>query len=138
MAKKGDLTKKQLKELTEHLVEERDRVQDSVRDSVSKVASDNERHVGDEFDSSDEDNNTYYELRHRNRNKGKLRKLNEALKRIENGHYNECEICGEPIGYTRLKARPITTMCINCKEEQEQQEKQLNDSEHELPKINLE
>ncbi|GAB4302701.1 MAG: RNA polymerase-binding protein DksA [Myxococcota bacterium] len=138
MAKKGVLTKKQLEELKKILLAERERVMESVRESVNKVSSGSERQVGDEFDSSDEDNNMYYELRHRNRNKGKLRKLNAALKRIEDGSYNECELCGESIGYIRLKARPITTMCINCKEEQERLEKQVADTEHELPNLNLE
>ncbi|AGW14723.1 RNA polymerase-binding protein DksA [Megalodesulfovibrio gigas] len=51
-----------------------------------------------------------------------LRKIREALQRIEDGEYGECEECGEAIGVARLKARPVTTLCIHCKQRQEQLE----------------
>jgi len=50
-------------------------------------------------------------------------KIKEALERIENGTYGICDICGEAISETRLKARPVTTVCITCKQNQENQEK---------------
>lgn len=50
-------------------------------------------------------------------------KIKEALERIENGTYGICEICGEKISETRLKARPVTTVCITCKQNQENQER---------------
>jgi len=50
-------------------------------------------------------------------------KIKEALERIENGTYGICEVCGEDITETRLKARPVTTVCITCKKNQENQEK---------------
>jgi DnaK suppressor protein len=52
-----------------------------------------------------------------------LFKIKEALERIENGTYGVCEICGEAISETRLKARPVTTVCITCKQNQENQER---------------
>jgi DnaK suppressor protein len=50
-------------------------------------------------------------------------KIREALERIGNGTYGICEICGEEISESRLKARPVTTECINCKKNQENQER---------------
>jgi DnaK suppressor protein len=50
-------------------------------------------------------------------------KIREALERLENGTFGICEICGEEISESRLKARPVTTECINCKKNQENQEK---------------
>lgn len=50
-------------------------------------------------------------------------KIKEALERIENGTYGVCEVCGEKITESRLKARPVTTVCITCKQTQESQEK---------------
>ncbi len=50
-------------------------------------------------------------------------KIKEALERIENGTYGICEVCGEKISESRLKARPVTTVCITCKQNQETQEK---------------
>ena len=52
-----------------------------------------------------------------------LMKIDDALGRIEAGNFGICEICEEEISIKRLEARPVTTMCIRCKEEQEKQEK---------------
>ena len=50
-------------------------------------------------------------------------KIKQALERIENGTYGICDQCEEDISEKRLKARPVTTVCIDCKREQETQEK---------------
>ena len=62
-------------------------------------------------------------LRIRDRERKLLAKIDEALERIDNGTYGQCEECGEPIGVDRLKARPVTTLCIDCKAAQEEQER---------------
>lgn len=58
-------------------------------------------------------------FRLRDREKFLLRKIDAALERIDNGTFGICESCEEPISLRRLEARPVTTMCIRCKEEQE-------------------
>ena len=50
-------------------------------------------------------------------------KIKQALERIENGTYGICDQCEEEISEKRLNARPVTTVCIDCKREQETQEK---------------
>ena len=50
-------------------------------------------------------------------------KIKEALEKIEDGSYGICEECGENISEKRLKARPVTTVCISCKREQENLQK---------------
>ena len=62
-------------------------------------------------------------IRMRGREQKLLVKIEEALDRIANGTYGVCEMCEEPIAYERLKARPVTTLCIDCKTEQERQER---------------
>lgn len=62
-------------------------------------------------------------LRIRDRERKLISKIKEALERIEDGTYGFCEACGEPIGEKRLLARPVTTLCIECKARQEKQEK---------------
>ena len=52
-----------------------------------------------------------------------LKKIEEALEQIDSGTYGICEICGQDISLKRLEARPVTTMCIDCKTEQEEEEK---------------
>lgn len=53
-----------------------------------------------------------------------IAKIREALERIEDGSFGICEECGGKISEKRLKARPVTTLCINCKRQQEAEEKQ--------------
>lgn len=62
-------------------------------------------------------------LRLRGREQKLLKKIEEALERIENGTYGICLECGEKIGIKRLEARPVTTLCIECKTKQEEEEK---------------
>jgi DnaK suppressor protein len=62
-------------------------------------------------------------LRIRDRERKLLSKIEEALIRIEDGSYGYCEECGGPIAIERLRARPVTTLCIECKSEQEDQER---------------
>jgi DnaK suppressor protein len=64
-----------------------------------------------------------FELRIRDRERRLIGKIREALDRIDSGEFGECEDCGDQIGEARLKARPVTTLCIECKTEQERQEK---------------
>jgi DnaK suppressor protein len=52
-----------------------------------------------------------------------INKITEALERIDSGTFGICEVCEEEIGEARLRARPVTTLCIDCKMEQERQEK---------------
>jgi DnaK suppressor protein len=62
-------------------------------------------------------------LRIRERERKLITKIREALERIEEGTFGICERCGEPISEKRLEARPVTTLCIKCKQEQEDLEK---------------
>jgi DnaK suppressor protein len=64
-----------------------------------------------------------FQLRLRDRERKLLKKIEESLHRLEHGVFGECEECGEPIEEKRLRARPVTTLCIECKEEQERLEK---------------
>jgi DnaK suppressor protein len=61
-------------------------------------------------------------LRIRDRERKLRNKIEDALARIEAGTFGICEVCEETIGFARLEARPVTTLCINCKSEQEQDE----------------
>lgn len=62
-------------------------------------------------------------LRIRERERGLITKIQSALKRLERGEFGICEFCGGKISIARLKARPVTTLCIECKTEAEEKEK---------------
>ena len=64
-------------------------------------------------------------LRIRDRENKLIKKIRNALDRIENGTFGVCEECGENISIKRLKARPVTTQCIDCKTKEEAFEKAL-------------
>ena len=63
----------------------------------------------------------------RERDRRLLQEVRQALQRLDNGEYGVCEECGEEIGVPRLKARPMTTMCIKCKSRQEEDEQLRGD-----------
>jgi DnaK suppressor protein len=62
-------------------------------------------------------------LRMRDRERKLLTKIDEAFARLDSGSYGRCEECDEEIGLERLKARPVTTLCIGCKSAQEARER---------------
>ena len=64
-----------------------------------------------------------FELRIRDSERKLIMKMQEAIKRIEDGVFGICEVCGGPISEKRLMARPVTTLCIDCKTKQEKMEK---------------
>ncbi|MEA1936420.1 MAG: RNA polymerase-binding protein DksA [Thermodesulfobacteriota bacterium] len=64
-----------------------------------------------------------FELRIRDRERKLIMKMQEAIKRIDEGTFGICDVCGGSISEKRLMARPVTTLCIKCKTKQEKIEK---------------
>ena len=77
----------------------------------------------DPTDRASLEGNRNLTLRIRDRERKLITKIDEALGRIGDGTYGVCEECGGAIGVERLKARPVTTLCIQCKSEQEATER---------------
>ncbi|MRR33709.1 RNA polymerase-binding protein DksA [bacterium] len=77
----------------------------------------------DPNDRATQESDRTFELRIRDRERRLLSKIREALEKIDNGTFGTCEMCGEEISEARLKARPVTTYCIDCKIEQEKKER---------------
>ncbi len=76
----------------------------------------------DEIDQAATDIDKEMRMRLCNRETLYLKKVDEALRRIEEGIFGECDECGEDIEFRRLEARPTATLCVSCKEEQERKE----------------
>lgn len=76
----------------------------------------------DVSDQASAEEDQRFSMRIMEREQNLLKKVNEALERMKNQTYGICEQCGEDIPYKRLKARPVTTFCIECKTLQEQKE----------------
>jgi DnaK suppressor protein len=85
------------------------------------------RDVGDEAERASRESDNILELRTRDRYRKLLRKIEEALKRVDDGAYGYCEETGEEIGLGRLEARPIATLTVDAQERREMFQKQFRD-----------
>jgi DnaK suppressor protein len=90
--------------------------------TVSEMTADT-TNFPDPNDRATQESDRTFELRIRDRERKLLNKIREALERIDNGTFGICEMCGDEISEARLKARPVTTLCIDCKIEQEKSER---------------
>lgn len=90
---------------------------------TSNDAAEREDSAGDFTDQASAATDRTFVLRMQDRDWKLAAKIREALERIENGTYGICEECGQKISEKRLMARPVTTLCIDCKTAQEEEER---------------
>jgi len=90
--------------------------------TVSEMTNGKENYP-DPNDRASLESDRNFELRIRDRERKLIMKMQEAIKRIDDGVFGICEVCGEQISEKRLMARPVTTLCIECKTKQEKLEK---------------
>jgi DnaK suppressor protein len=119
------LTKKELKKFQEQLLDKRKSVLERARQMLSEGMMLDANDLPDEMDLASSEYIQSFEFRLRGREKGLLTKLDLALKKIDDGTFGVCETCDEPIGKKRLEARPETSLCIKCKEDQEREERTM-------------
>jgi DnaK suppressor protein len=81
--------------------------------------TDTEETFPDPTDRATLESDRNFMLRIRDRERKLILKIREALQRIEDGSFGYCDSCGDEIGKERLNARPVTTLCIECKRKQE-------------------
>jgi DnaK suppressor protein len=91
-------------------------------DSTLEDMTDSNEVFADPADRATAESDRAFTLRIRDRERRLIRKIQAALQRIDDGTYGVCEDCGEDISIQRLKARPVTRLCINCKARQEEDE----------------
>ena len=104
------------------LAEKRDEI---LRDAERTLTELNEQggNIPDPNDRASAESGRNFELRIRQREQKLLSKIDDALQRIDDGEFGECDSCGDLIGEKRLEARPVTSLCIECKTAQESEEK---------------
>jgi len=81
----------------------------------------------DDLDNAVADNQAALTTKLYARQSAYLKKIDEALKKIEDGTFGQCSACGDDISYKRLLARPAALLCVLCKEEQEHIEQKEKD-----------
>jgi DnaK suppressor protein len=104
------------------LVEEMKSLLSEAGKTVTEMTSDSSN-FPDPTDRATQESDRSFELRIRDRERKLINKIKEALNKIDTGEFGICEECGDEIGEARLKVRPVTTLCINCKLEAEKKEK---------------
>ena len=117
------LNKKDLKRFKTMLEESKRQLLASAKKTLSEESSFDTNELPDEIDQASSEYQQSMVFRLRDREKFLLGKIEKALQRIDSGTFGICECCEEEISLKRLEARPVTTLCIRCKEEQEQTEK---------------
>ena len=117
------MDKNELKRFKELLVTERNNLIKKANKTLTEEATLDVNELPDEIDQASAEYNQSFIFRLRDREKYYLSKIDRALKKIEDGDFGVCESCGEDISAKRIEARPVTTLCIRCKEEQEMEER---------------
>lgn len=95
-----------------------DALNKEMQETVNQISHDDEVYA-DWTDVASVETDKTLQLKIRDRERMLMTKIYEALRRIDDGSFGECERCGEEIAEPRLKARPVTTLCIDCKSELE-------------------
>lgn len=121
--REGGLKKKELKRFREILHEKREEILRNAKRTLSEDMTLDSDDLADEMDLASSEYLQSFTLRLRGREKTFLKKIDHALTKIDDGSFGMCEDCGELISIKRLEARPETTLCIRCKEDQERMEK---------------
>ncbi|HWO21954.1 MAG TPA: TraR/DksA C4-type zinc finger protein [Kofleriaceae bacterium] len=117
------LTTEQTQELKARLQADLDRLGDHAHTALEFTMDRDRDRIGrDSMDESTEEEIYSTQLRLHDRETFLLAKIREAMQRLEAGTLDECEECSEPIGFKRLMARPVTTLCFECKSAREQVE----------------
>ncbi|MFT3708746.1 MAG: TraR/DksA C4-type zinc finger protein [Archangium sp.] len=123
MTEKGTLSQKDLKAFKKSLEEMRKQIIETARKTMEEESNFDTDDLPDEIDQASSEYAQSMAFRLRDREKFLLKKVEKALQRVEDGSFGVCERCEEQISLKRLQARPVTTLCIRCKEEQEKKEK---------------
>lgn len=121
------MKKTELKKIKEILETRREEILSQAASVKEPVYSFKEEDLLDEVDLASTESDQNMSIRLRDRERTLLRKIDKALQKIETNEYGLCEECGEEIGFRRLEARPVTDLCIRCKEEQERVERSFAD-----------
>jgi len=117
------LSREQVEAFRAMLKEKRDEIVRRAEQTLKEDMTLDSDDLPDEMDLASSEYLQAFTFRLRGREKNLLDKIQKALDRIDDGTFGICEECDEPISPKRLEARPETTLCIRCKDEQERVER---------------
>ena len=123
------MSKEQIKHFRDILTIWKNELQEEVERTISHMQED-ASNFPDPADRATQEEEFGLELRTRDRERKLLKKIIEAIQRIDNGTYGYCEETGDEIGIKRLEARPVATLCLEAQERHELKERQFRDTIH--------
>jgi len=115
------LKEKKIQEIKKRLISQKEALLSEAEEALNELPG--QTIFPDLGDQASAETDRNFMLRLRGREQRLLKKIENALDRIEQGIFGICEKCGEAIDLRRLVARPVTSMCIDCKTQQEEEEK---------------
>ena len=121
------MKKRDMQKIRKVLEQQRDDLLENARRTLSGDIHLDPDDFPDEIDTAASEVNLAFQGRLRERERGLLSKINQALEKIDEGDFGECSSCGEDIGLKRMLARPVAELCIDCKAEQEQLERRMGE-----------
>ena len=121
--KVNPLKKRDMQKFGKILTEQRDELLKNAQKTLSGEIHLDPDDFPDEIDTASSEMNLAFQGKLRERERFLITKIGEALDKIERGVFGECVNCGEDIGMKRMEARPMAQLCIDCKAEEEQQER---------------
>lgn len=116
------MNERQLEYFKQKLMNWKEDILRESRETLAHLQTETENHP-DLADRATSETDRALELRTRDRQRKLISKIDEALRRIEDGSYGYCEDTGEPIGVARLEARPIATLSLEAQERHERRER---------------
>lgn len=105
------------------LLDEKTRILNNTKNTITHELNISTDDLPDEADLAATEINQNLVFKLRDRERQLLAKIDEALGRIDAGSFGLCQECEEPIETKRLEARPVSTLCLKCKEQEEHREK---------------
>jgi DnaK suppressor protein len=115
------LRKEKVEVYRKQLVARREALAEDLRLTTAQLINDESVYT-DAVDQAAAETDKSFTLQMKNRERDVLWQIDEAIKRLDDGSFGECERCGESISEGRIEAFPFTTLCIDCKAELESEE----------------
>jgi len=117
------LTKTQLEAFEKQLTDWKAELEVGQSVNVQAMHDQEQTSFPDPTDQASMETDRNFDLRIKDRERKLIKKIDQAINRINDGEFGQCDSCGGDISIKRLQARPVTTLCIECKTAQEQEER---------------
>jgi DnaK suppressor protein len=121
------------RQMSKILVTAKTKMLQEVAHKIRSETSEQKLEIGDIYDLASSERERELTLTLGDRDRGKIAEIEDALERIGDGSYGDCEECGDPIAENRLRALPFTRVCIECQSKHERDQRIRGGPQEEHP-----